>query len=422
MYFIDVILPIPLKQTFTYSVNVQEAEVLQTGMRVAVPFGKAKIFTGIVARVYEGDPPEYEVKAIDQILDESPIVNLNQLKHWLWMANYYMCTLGEVIRAGLPGSFLLESETQILLNSETEVEDSKLSNDEFLVYEALQYQSALHINEIRTILDRKNILKVIQSLMHREVVTIQEEIVDKYKPKLVRYIRFNSNYSSEEALRELLDSLNRAPKQREVLMNLFMLSAGENKPISTALLQKRSNTTSAIIKTLIDKEILEDYYIQKDRLEYSGGDVEEVKTLNEDQENALKEIKESFKIHDVTLLHGVTSSGKTEIYVKLIEEMLDRGKQVLYMLPEIVLTSQLIRRLQKYFGEKVSVYHSKFSSNERVEIWRNVLNREEKAQIIIGARSTLFLPCSALSCQRQCHCPGKATSGQGGAGIGYTVH
>tara|TARA_R110002072_G_scaffold23949_2_gene81906 strand:- start:13560 stop:15953 length:2394 start_codon:yes stop_codon:yes gene_type:complete len=373
-------------------VNKDEAHFLKQGMRVAVPFGKSKIYTGIVYSVYKDRPPVYETKSIDQILDETPIITTTQLKHWEWMATYYMCTLGEVIRAALPSAFLLESETIVTLSSEGNTEESNFSDEEFLVYEALQHQSALHINDIRSILDRKNVVGVLKQLIDKGVITVQEEVYEQYTPKLKRYIKLASSYTSEENLTALLDTLSRAPKQREVLMTLFMLNAQEKKPIDSIKLQKKSNATASTIKTLIDKQILEEYFIQKDRIEFSGDSDSALKNLNESQLNAFSEIKENFKEQDVVLLHGVTSSGKTEIYVKLIEEIISAGKQVLYMLPEIALTTQLITRLQAYFGDKISVYHSKYSVNERVEVWNNVMEGKLKAQIIIGARSSMFLP------------------------------
>lgn len=396
MYFIDVILPIPLKQSFTYSVNVDEARFLKPGMRVAVPFGKSKVYTGIVFQVHTEAPIGYETKSIDQILDEEPIVNSLQLEHWQWMASYYMCTLGEVVRAGLPSAFLLESETIIKLSATSTADEASFTDEEFLVYEALQHQSSLHINDVRSILDKRNVVKVIQQLMLKGIVEVEEAVVEKYTPRLVRYVRLAREFSSEANLQELLDSLSRAPKQKEVLMTLFMLNAGEKKPVSSVLLQKKSNSNAATLKTLIDKGILEEYYIHRDRVNYAGPEGSETKQLNEAQEKALSEIKESFTQQDVTLLHGVTSSGKTEIYVDLISDILKMGKQVLYMLPEIALTTQLISRLQEYFGESISVYHSKYTLNERVEVWHNVLRYKPKAQIIIGARSSLFLPFSKL--------------------------
>ena len=396
MYFIDVILPIPLKQSFTYNVNKDEASFLQPGMRVAVPFGKSKIYTGIVYSIHKSAPLGYETKSIDQILDETPLITKIQLKHWQWMASYYMCTLGEVMRAALPNAFLLESETVITLLSKEPLDESNFSDDEFLVYEALQHQSSIHINDIRSILDRKNVVSVIQKLLERGIIGVQEKVYEKYSPKLKRYIKLSPAYSSEENLKEILESLARAPKQRQVLMTLFMLSAQEKKPIDSIVLQKKSETTSAVIKTLVDKGILEEYFIQKDRIEYEGEEYSEIKSLTKDQDKALQSIKTSFETKDITLLYGVTSSGKTEIYVQLIEEILALGKQVLYMLPEIALTTQLITRLQLYFGEKISVYHSRYSVNERVEVWKNVLENKSKAQIIIGARSSLFLPFNNL--------------------------
>ena len=396
MYFIDVILPIPLKQTFTYEVNKDEAMFLRQGMRVAVPFGKSKLYTGIVFAIHQLAPQGYETKSIDQILDENPIVNEIQIKHWEWMADYYMCTLGEVLRAALPNAFLLESETIITLINKNPQDEFKLSDQEFLVLEALQVQSSLHINDIRSILDKKNVVSILQSLLRKGLIGVQEEVYEKYSPKIKRYIKLSSDFSSEESLKLLLDSLKRAPKQKQVLMTLFMVSSKEKKPIESIFLQKKSDTSSSVINGLVSKGILEEYFIRKDRVTYDGENSSEIKKLSDAQTEALKKIKTSFETKNTALLHGVTSSGKTEIYVQLIEEILKQKKQVLYMLPEIALTTQLISRLQYYFGEKVSVYHSKYSISERVEVWNNVLENKPKAQIIIGARSSLFLPFSKL--------------------------
>lgn len=396
VYFIDVILPIPLKQSFTYSVNQDEAHFLKQGMRVAVPFGKTKVYTALVYGVHMDAPVGYETKSIDQILDEHPIVTPIQIKHWEWMAQYYMCTLGEVIRAALPSAFLLESETIIRIASEVKLDESQLSDEEFLVIEALHNQSALHLNDIRNILDTSQVVGVIKQLLDRKAIEVEETVFEQYSPKIVRYIRLAPKFSSEENLKALLDEMSRAPKQKEVLMTLFMLSSQQSKPISSVQLQKKSNSTATILKTLIDKGILEEYFIQQDRVQYSGEAPSETKTLNKVQQQALADIQLSFESQDVCLLHGVTSSGKTEIYVELISEILKSGRQILYMLPEIALTTQLIGRLQHYFGESVSVYHSKYSINERVEVWNNVLNGKAKAQIIVGARSSLFLPFSNL--------------------------
>ena len=239
-------------------------------------------------------------------------------------------------------------------------------------------------------------MSVIQKLLERGIVGIQEEVYEKYSPKIKRYVKLATGFSTEENLKILLDSLTRAPKQKQVLMTLFMLSAQEKKPIDTVMLQKKSEATSSVINTLISKGILEEYFIQKDRIEYKGKAPTEIKSLTEAQSEALHKIRNTFNTKEITLLYGVTSSGKTEVYIQLIEEVVSKGKQVLYMLPEIALTTQLITRLQQYFGEKISVYHSKYSVNERVEVWRNVLENKSKAQVIIGARSSLFLPFTNL--------------------------
>jgi len=362
-------------------------------MRVAVEFGKSKVYTALVYSIHNESPEGYEAKDIYQILDEYPIVNEIQLKHWDWISDYYMCSLGEVFRAALPSAFLLESETivQFIQGYKNEEE---LSNDEFLVFEALQHQSQLTIHQIVDILGKKTVFPVLKDLIEKNVIEIKEQIYEQYKPKLVKYIRLKDEWNSNNKLSELLENLSRAKRQREVVLTYFQLQT-LNKPIKVTQLQEESNNSAAIIKSLVDKEIFEYYFIQTDRINFNG-DSSEIKELTEPQEIAFNEIKESFKTKQTILLKGVTSSGKTEIYVKLIKQLLQDGKQVLYLLPEIALTTQLIERLQFYFGEYLSVFHSKYSMNERVEVWNNVLDNKEKAQLILGARSSMFLPFSNL--------------------------
>ncbi|OBX26063.1 replication restart helicase PriA [Gelidibacter algens] len=391
-HFIDVILPIPLEKLFTYSITAAESEFLKAGMRVAVPFGKSKIYTALVFNIHQQKPMAYEAKEIHQILDDAPITTPNQLKHWQWIAEYYMCTLGDVLRAALPNSFLLESETIISKNTDKIINDEDLKDEEFLVYEALHHQSSLKIQDLINILDKKNVFPVINSLLDKEAIVLQEEVYEKYKPKVVRHVKLNSQYSDQQKLKDLLEELSRAPKQRDVVMTLFSISAQTKKPVKVSDLSDASEASASIIKTLIDKKILEEYHFQEDRVGYSGDANEASKTLNTYQEKALEEIKLTFEKHNITLLHGVTSSGKTEVYVKLIEEVIATGKQVLYLLPEIALTTQLVSRLETYFGGKVSVYHSKYSAHERFELWHNVLQNQPKAQIVLGARSSIFLP------------------------------
>lgn len=392
LHYIDVILPIPLEKLFTYSITSAESEFLKPGMRVAVPFGKSKIYTALVFNVHQQKPLAYDAKEIHQILDDAPITTPQQLKHWQWIADYYMCTLGDVLRAALPNSFLLESETIITKNLDKSINDEELKDEEFLVYEALHHQSSLKIHDLVSILDKKNVFPIINALLDKEAIMLQEEVYEKYKPKMVRYVKLNGAYSDQAKLQHLLEELSRAPKQREVVMTLFSISAKTKQPVKITELTEASGASAAIIKTLIDKQILDEYQIQEDRVGYSGEANEDSKRLNSYQEKALEQIKQTFEKHHITLLHGVTSSGKTEVYVKLIEEVIATGKQVLYLLPEIALTTQLVTRLENYFGGKVSVYHSKYSAHERFELWHNVLENQPKAQIILGARSSIFLP------------------------------
>lgn len=392
-YFINVILPIPLEKLFTYSVSDEEAAFIQPGMRVAVPFGRSKIYSALVHEVHQTPPTVYEAKEIHQILDETPLVTAIQLQHWFWIADYYMCSIGEVFRMAVPSAFLLESETLILRNRNMPIAESELLDDEFLVFEALQHQSVLRVHEVSAILEKKNILPVLNRLLDKQVIIIKEEVYEQYKPKMVRYVRLGKAYRTEEKLEELLNELSRAPKQSQVVLSLFQLQATSKKPIKVAELETTSQSSSAVIKTLIDKHILEEYFVQTDRVIYTNEEENSaIKALNEYQQEALIAIQESFKNNKPTLLHGVTSSGKTEVYVKLIETCLRTQQQALYLLPEIALTTQLIARLQEYFGEKVAVYHSKYSVQERVEVWNNVLANKPKAQIVIGARSALFMP------------------------------
>jgi len=391
-FYIDIILPLPLEMQFTYEISQDEAEVLTPGMRVAVPFGKSKIYTGIVASSHNKAPEKYEAKEIEQILDDSAIVTENQLKFWNWISSYYMCAEGEVLKAALPGGFLLESESLIQLLPSGNGEDENLDDQEYLIYEALQRQSSLKIQEIMQLLDKKTVLPIINRLVSKGIVVVNQEIFEQYKPKLIRYVKLNEKFLSEKEMHLLLDELSKAPKQKAVILSLFQLQAKSKKPLELKALAKTSETSTAVIKSLIDKKVLIEFHLQKDRIQFDIDDVDQKMVLNEWQQTAFNEITEAYKDTDVCLLHGITSSGKTEIYIKLIERVIKEGKQVLYLLPEIALTAQLVSRLQSFFGEQVLVYHSKYSVNERMEVYKHVLNDNEKAKIILGARSAIFLP------------------------------
>ena len=394
--FVDIILPLPLDNRFTYTISEEEAVFLQNGMRVAVPFGKSKVYTGIIAEVHNRAPEVYEAKPINQILDETPLVTQNQLEFWKWIASYYMCTEGEVMRAALPGAFILESEHIVQLQKEAEFNESDLKDDEFLVVEALQNQSSLKIKEVEALLDKKSVLPILNRLMAKDIVVLSQEIYEQYKPKRVKYIKLHESYESEDAMHQLLDELSSAHKQREVVLNYFSLKAKSLKPINAKELQKISGTTASVLKSLVTKNIFKEYYLNEDRVAFEGEITRSHIEFNEYQLKAFGQIKAAFEEKTVCLLHGVTSSGKTEIYLKLIEEVLNEGKQALYLLPEIALTTQLINRLQAYFGDKVLVFHSKYSMNERVEVYQNVLKAGEGPKVVIGARSAIFLPFQQL--------------------------
>lgn len=388
--FANVILPLPLKKQFTYALTDTQAGNLSPGMRVAVPFGKTKVYTGVVSKIHREEPRFYKAKFIEEVLDESPLLTREQLQFFSWMAYYYMCGEGEVLRAALPSAFLLQSETVIELNREEEG-DIALTDEEYLIYEALQRQSVLKIQEVMDILDKKTVLPVLNNLVKKQLIIVNQELYKKYKPKLIRYVGLAEPYKSDKKLNALLESLSNAPKQRQVMMALFSLQVKTQKPIRPKDLQKAADASAGVVKSLLDKGVLEAYQLKKDRITYQGEDLDLQLQLTLEQEKALAEIKNTFAAEQPCLLHGITASGKTEVYIKLIQEMLEQGKQVLYLLPEIALTTQLIMRLQAYFGKEVLVYHSKYSVNERVEVYRHVLNND-KGKIVIGVRSSIFLP------------------------------
>lgn len=394
MYFINVILPLNLDKTFTYSVNVEEYKFLQPGMRVTVPFGKTKVYTALVVEKHTNSPVLYEAKEISQIIDEVPIVNKIQLKHWQWIASYYMCSIGEVFKSALPTGLILESETMIS-SSHTESDKTITTDEEFLVLEALENKSSITISEISQILNKKNVIPIVQSLLAKGLLNMQDEVQDTYKPKLVKYIKLQDEFLQSEKLQEFLEILGKAKKQKEIVLSYFQLQATEKKPIAAKLLIETSGVSAAVIKTLVDKNIFEEYYISTDRVSFEKEAEYEIE-LSESQIIVLETIKEKLTQFDVNLLHGVTASGKTEVYIKLIEEFLQQDKQVLFLLPEIALTTQLVQRLSAYFGNQIAVFHSKYNSNERVEVYNHVLQNSEKAKVVLGVRSALFLPFSNL--------------------------
>ena len=398
-YFVDVVLPLAVDRLFTYRVPFELNELIQKGVRVVVPFGKTKYQTGIILNIHEQPPKDYQVKYVESVLDEKPIVVGKQIQFWSWLSEYYMSTLGEVMNAALPGNFKLGSETKIALHPDFDRDTADLSDEAYLLVEALSVQETLDLIEVSTIIEKKNVHPFIKKLIDQRVVISVEELKWKYRPKFATYLRLDDRYNNENELRLLLDSLENSTqkaKQFESLMVFLRNKSQENPYVAKADLLDDGATESSL-KSLEKNGVLVFESLEISRLKEKGAGEHEKKALSPAQRLAYDEIKAVFEQKDVCLLHGVTGSGKTEIYVELIEEQLKLGKQVLFLLPEIALTTQLIDRLSAYFGDLVGVYHSKFNQNERVEIWNSVLNKDPKRfRVIVGARSAVFLPFSDL--------------------------
>ena len=394
-YFVDVILPLPLERNFTYAITKAESEFIKPGFRVTVPFGKNKIYTSIALKLHSTVPTAYEVKSIHSILDATPIVNVFQLRLWDWISEYYMCSLGEVMSAAIPSAFLLQSETFVALVPNLNVNTIQLTDDQYLILEALKQTSRLKIEDIKEIINKKNIFSVINPLMKDKILTTSQSLKEKFKPKLERCVRISKLYSGHDALAKIEKELKRAKKLSAIVLGYFSL-VSQKSQITVSDLKTQTNATSSQIKSLIDKEVFEAYFIEVDRIKFENSKNQQEIALSSEQSIAFDAINQNLKEKSVCLFHGVTSSGKTEIYIKKIESVLRHGKQALYLVPEIALTSQLVFRLKKFFGSQVVVYHSRFSPNERVEIWQKVLKNSEQARVVIGARSSLLLPFSNL--------------------------
>lgn len=387
--YAEIIIPLALPKNYTWSVPGHLKDQLHVGCRVEVNLGKNKKYAGIVKRIHDEKPEFFEAKDILNVLDVEPVVFQEQLKLWEWIASYYMCSEGEVMAAALPAHFKLSSETIVIFNDEYGEDFSALDHDEYLVAEALLLKKELKLTEVQQILDSSHVYPVINRLIQKKVCFVWEALKQTYTPKKEVYVLLNREYDNEDKLSELLNNWTRAPKQMELLLSYLHFIKTEGEVTKTNLL-KKSNASDAQLKGLVDKEIL---HLEKrviDRLQYLPKDIKIDFELTPLQQEVLEKVQQTFTEKQVCLLHGVTSSGKTLVYIKLIEQVIRQGKQVLYMLPEIALTSQIIRRLQKHFGGHIGIYHSKFSQNERLEIWNKVKNGEMK--VVLGARSSVFLP------------------------------
>ncbi|HOZ84268.1 MAG TPA: primosomal protein N' [Niabella sp.] len=390
--FAEIVIPLALPLNYTWAVPERLKDSIGVGCRVEVNLGKQKRYAGIVKRIHYDPPTFFEPKEVLNVLDVQPVVFESQLKLWQWMASYYLCSEGEVMAAALPAHFKLSSESILVFNEEAGDDFTELDDEEYLVAEALSIKKELKITEVQEILDATHVYPVINNLIQKRICYVWEALKETYVPKKENYILLNQAYNSEAALEVLLNEdkrLLRAEKQLELLLAYLHFQKTEGE-ITKAALLKKSGASESQLKGLIEKGILVQERRNVDRIKLTAKNIQVDFTLSAQQNIALESINEVFLNKEVCLLHGVTSSGKTEIYIRLIETYLKAGKQVLYMLPEIALTSQTIRRLQKHFGGHIGVYHSRFSQNERIEIWNKVKNGELK--VLLGARSALFLP------------------------------
>jgi primosomal protein N' (replication factor Y) len=394
VFFVDVLLPLALPKAFTYRVPQNMLDFIAVGVRVIVPFGKHKLYTGLIVRIHQQAPTGYTAKYIDDVPDSMQVVNERQLNFWSWISDYYLCTRGEVMLAALPAAMRVGSETKFIPNPAFDGDVSSFSPREQSLLDVLIQREVMTEPEISEVLEVKNGYPIIRRLIDAAAILVMEDMKKGFEPRMEKFVRLAPACSDEEGLEAAFRSLARAPKQEALLMTFVSLSdryGGEEKEVKRSVLLKRSDASSSQLKELVKKEIFEVYEKETDRIDYSKKAGLLPPELSAAQEKAFEQIRSESR--DIILLHGVTSSGKTEIYISLIREQLAAGKQVLYLLPEIALTTQMINRLKAHFGEQVVVYHSRYTQNERVEIWNKVLeNDPEKARIVLGARSSVFLP------------------------------
>ena len=390
--YADVLLPLPLPMSFSYLVPDSMAGTVKEGVRVCVPFGRNKLYAALVKRLHTEKPSAREVKSVISVLDEEAVVNPFQFAFWKWMATYYLCTEGEVMAAALPSGLKLDSETKIVLNPEFDGDVSALNERQLDIISALGNRGELSLQEAAQVAAQVKIFPLVRTLRDKGLILIKEEISERYRPLMQTYVRWTQAYrDNESAQREIFDRTEkRSFRQLQVLMAYVSLQGeAEDGWIKKSRLLSSPQTTPEALAALVKKGVFETCQGQKSRLEEQQEGVDSEVRLSEAQQEAMRQILEGWKQKPVCLLHGVTSSGKTEIYIQLIRQTLASGRQVLFLLPEIALSAQMIFRLRKYFGDKVGVYHSRYNEAEKVEIWKNTGKRYP---VILGARSALFLP------------------------------
>lgn len=397
--FADVILPKPLYSTYTYRIPEVMSDV-KIGCRVLVPFGRKKYYTAIVVMVHHNEPKEYEVKEILSLLDDAPILRHPQLKFWEWISEYYLCSQGEVFKAAVPAGLKVESETMVSANPDYEdSENCKLTERERIIYDLVSSRDRVQLNEISNATGFKNVETAVSNMLAKDAVFVAEKVMDTYRPKTETCIALNLEHGDEQGLHRFFDMVHRSSKQEALLLAYLDLSrwlqSGEPREVKKNELLERADVSQAVLSAVITKGVLKQYKKEINRFANRVVHVQDKPRLSEEQARAFQEIKDSFREKSITLLHGVTSSGKTSIYVHLIDEVLKNGRQALYLVPEIALTTQLTRRLQQFFGDRLIIYHSKFSDNERVDIWKKLLHSNEPC-VVIGVRSAVFLPFANL--------------------------
>ena len=397
--YVDVIVPLPIASQYTYSLPAELEDSVKEGCRVVVSFGKKKFYTAIVTKVHHTAPEGYETKDIEEVLDASPVILPRQLQLWEWIASYYLCTLGDVYKAAMPSGMKLESETMIAYNDEFEATEP-LPEKEQRILDLLSVDKIQCITQLEKSAGFRQVLPIVKSLLDKEAIFIKEELKRNYKPRTESRIRLVDKGMTEERMNLLFDDLHRAKKQLALLMKYVELSGWTEegtglKEVSKKALLEESSASPMVFNGLVEKGIFEVYQYETGRLEQTTSQTAQLNTLNDAQRRAFNGILNSFTQKSVCMLHGVTSSGKTEVYIHLIQEVLKTGKQVLYLLPEIALTTQITERLKRVFGNRLGVYHSKFPDAERVEIWQKQLG-DTPYDVILGVRSSIFLPFQRL--------------------------
>ena len=387
MKFANVIIPLSLDGVFTYQIPTELEEHIRIGQRVVVPFGGKKLYTAIVSELHNQKPELYKTKEIYSLLEDFSMVTPEQIEFWKWISEYYLCSLGDVYRNAFPSALKLESETFIRKTSQ-EIIWSELDEKETFVMQSLEIKTSVNLKEIEAFLAQKQIIPTIKSLYEKNLIELDEQVIEKYKPKKLTYLQLNPDFENSEVFKQALLEVERAPKQREALLQFIQMQQQRTTFIEKKELVDKSS--SAVVKGLIEKNYLQEFQLQKDRIEEYDDHIEDAYQLSEVQQRALDEIEQQFRTHSTVLLHGVTASGKTELYFQLIEKQISQSRNSLFLLPEISITTQLVGKIQKRFGDEVGVYHSKMSQNERVEVWKNTL--ANKYRVIIGARSAIFLP------------------------------